>query len=131
MKNYITEKNMINGTDGYYDVVIEGEKHLNRVKIRSGIQFFTTQGGYDHNHPESRARENAEAIAEGLNVRERRRNTDRASFGGSLRKTIYFKWFMDSLSDSDKEQYRQMSINQQKDWYISYLEDHYKARVEA
>ena len=39
-----------------------------------------------------------------------------------MRNTIYFKQLQQSLSESDKEQYRQMSINQQKDWYIMYLE---------
>jgi hypothetical protein len=29
---------------------------------------------------------------------------------------------MESLSVDDKQQYRDMSINQQKDWYISWLE---------
>lgn len=44
-----------------------------------------------------------------------------------MRDNIYHKWFMDSLSDSQKKEYGQMSINQQKDWYIGYLESHYKA----
>jgi len=35
---------------------------------------------------------------------------------------------MDSLSESQKIEYREMSINQQKDWYISYLESHYLAK---
>lgn len=39
-----------------------------------------------------------------------------------MRNTIYFKWFMESLRDDQKKDYRDMSINQQKDWYISYLE---------
>ena len=42
------------------------------------------------------------------------------------RNTIYFKYFMDSLRDDQKKDYRAMSINQQKDWYINYLESHYK-----
>lgn len=67
MKNYIVEKKMNNATDGYFLVVVEGEKHLNRTIIKSSIQFFTTQGGYDYNHPWVRAKENAEAIATGLN----------------------------------------------------------------
>jgi hypothetical protein len=45
-----------------------------------------------------------------------------------MRNNIYFKWFMDSLSDSKKLDYRNMSINQQKDWYISYLEKHFDAK---
>ena len=48
-----------------------------------------------------------------------------------MKNTIYFKWFMDSLSESDKEQYNQMSINQQKDWYIMYLENHFGERTES
>lgn len=39
-----------------------------------------------------------------------------------MRSSIYFKYFMDSLSDSQRREYREMSINQQKDWYIGYLE---------
>lgn len=42
-----------------------------------------------------------------------------------MKNTVYFKWFMDSLSESQRKEYRQMSINQQKDWYISYLESHF------
>lgn len=42
--------------------------------------------------------------------------------------SIQFKWFMQNLSADDKKQYRDMSINQQKDWYISYLENHYHAK---
>lgn len=67
MKKYVVELKMQNDTDGYYLVVVEGEKHLNRTQIKSSIQFFTRQSGYDYNHPESRAKENAEAIAFGLN----------------------------------------------------------------
>ena len=43
-----------------------------------------------------------------------------------MKNNIYFKWFMDSLSENQKKDYRQMSINQQKDWYINYLESHYQ-----
>lgn len=67
MKHYIIEKNMLNKTDGYFQVVVEGETHLNRTIIKSKIQFFTTQGGYDYNHPLEQARDNAQAIANGLN----------------------------------------------------------------
>lgn len=67
MKHYIVEKKMNNATDGYYNVVIEGETHLNRTVISSDIQFFTTQGGYDYNHPWQVAKQNAIAIANGLN----------------------------------------------------------------
>ena len=61
---------MINHTDGHYLVVVEGETHLNRTIIKSKIQFFTTQAGYDYNHPWQEAKQNAEAIAEGLNTLE-------------------------------------------------------------
>ena len=46
-----------------------------------------------------------------------------------MRNTIYFNmksliiyFNMKSLRDDPKKDYRDMSINQQKDWYISYLE---------
>ena len=39
--------------------------------------------------------------------------------------TLIFKWFQKSLTEQQKTEYREMSINQQKDWYISYLEKHY------
>lgn len=74
MKNYIVEKKMINRKDGYYDVVVEGETHLNRTRIRSSIQFFTTEGGYDFNHPWKTAEQNAKAIADGLNELERKKS---------------------------------------------------------
>lgn len=45
-----------------------------------------------------------------------------------MRDNIYFKWFMNSLREDQKKDYREMSINQQKDWYINYLEDHYKVK---
>ena len=45
-----------------------------------------------------------------------------------MRNTIYFKWFMESLREDQKKDYHEMSINQQKDWYISYLEDHYESK---
>jgi predicted HAD superfamily hydrolase len=32
---------------------------------------------------------------------------------------------MDSLTEQQKVDYREMSINQQKDWYISYLENNH------
>ncbi len=67
MKNYIIEKKMTNSTDGYVNVVIEGETHLNRTVISSSIQFFTTQGGYDYCHPYKDAEQYAKAIANGLN----------------------------------------------------------------
>lgn len=44
-----------------------------------------------------------------------------------MRDTIYFKRFQDSLREDQKKDYQDMSINQQKDWYINYLEDHYKS----
>lgn len=74
MKRYITEKNMVNNTDGYFDVVVEGERHLNRVRIRSSIQQFSTQSGYDFCHPLEVAKQNAEAIANGLNRLELEKN---------------------------------------------------------
>lgn len=46
------------------------------------------------------------------------------------RNTIYFKWFMESLSTDQQKEYSEMSINQQKDWYISYLENHYSTKSE-
>ena len=41
---------------------------------------------------------------------------------------IYFKWFWKSLREDQQKDYREMSINQQKDWYISYLESHYSVK---
>lgn len=73
MKNYIVEKQMTNSTSGYYLVVVEGEDHLNRTVIKSKLQFFTTEGGYDYCHPWQRAKSIAEAIANGLNLREEQR----------------------------------------------------------
>jgi len=46
-----------------------------------------------------------------------------------MRNTIYYKWFIESLREDQKVDYRQMSINMQKDWYISYLENHFGART--
>lgn len=71
MKNYIIEEQWRNKTDGYIVVVIEGETHLNRTEIKSSIQFFTTEGGYDYCHPYKGAKQNAQAIADGLNELER------------------------------------------------------------
>lgn len=71
MKNYILEKQMTNSADGYITVVIEGETHLNRTIIRSGIQFFTTEDGYNYCHPYEDAKQNAQAIANGLNELEK------------------------------------------------------------
>lgn len=71
MKNYIIEEKMRNATDGYINVVIEGETHLNRTVISSSIQFFTTEGGYNYCHPYASAKENAQAIADGLNALEK------------------------------------------------------------
>lgn len=36
---------------------------------------------------------------------------------------IHFKGFWQSLTDAQKLEYREYSINQQKDWYINYLEN--------
>ena len=40
---------------------------------------------------------------------------------------MYFRWFWKSLREDQKMDYHQMSINQQKDWYITYLESHYQS----
>jgi hypothetical protein len=40
-----------------------------------------------------------------------------------MKNNIYFRTFYNNLSESDKKEYNQMSLNQQKDWYISYLEN--------
>jgi hypothetical protein len=40
-----------------------------------------------------------------------------------MRDTVSFKQFFRDLSEDDKEQFNQCSINQQKDWYIGYLEN--------
>ncbi|MCK9544455.1 MAG: hypothetical protein M0R03_20745 [Novosphingobium sp.] len=77
MKKYIIEKRMINNTDGYYAVVVEGETHINRTIIESNIQFFTTQSGYDYNHPHNVAKQNAQAIANGLNDLEKEKENQR------------------------------------------------------
>jgi hypothetical protein len=59
---------MNNQTDGYYVVVVEGEKEtVNRTVIKSDIQFFTIRDGYNYSHSWQRAKKNAEAIAFGLN----------------------------------------------------------------
>lgn len=42
-----------------------------------------------------------------------------------MRDNIYYRWFQDSLTEAQRKEYRDMSINQQKDWYTSYLENHY------
>lgn len=42
-----------------------------------------------------------------------------------MRNTIYYKWFIESLTPDQKEHYNSLSINEQKDWYISFLEDSY------
>jgi hypothetical protein len=43
----------------------------------------------------------------------------------NMRNTIYYKWFIESLTPDQKEHYNSLSINEQKDWYISFLEDSY------
>lgn len=80
MKNYIVEEKMTNSTDGYYNVVVEGETHLNRTVISSDIQFFTLQGGYDYNHPWQAAKQNAIAIAYGLNKLEKMKDREKKMF---------------------------------------------------
>jgi len=47
-----------------------------------------------------------------------------------VRNTPYFRWFQASLTESQIKDYREMSLNQQKDWYISYLENHYEVKKE-
>jgi hypothetical protein len=39
-----------------------------------------------------------------------------------MRNTVYFKWFLESLTEDQKKEYSDMGMNQQKDWYISFLE---------
>lgn len=41
------------------------------------------------------------------------------------RDSIYYKWFLDDLREDQLKDFNQRSINQQKDWYIRYLEKHY------
>lgn len=45
-----------------------------------------------------------------------------------MKNTIYFKYFTESLSEKQKEEYREMSINQQKDLYIAFLETFFDSR---
>lgn len=45
-----------------------------------------------------------------------------------MRKSICFKYFINNLSENQKEEYRKMSIKKQKDWYIGYLESHYSVK---
>jgi|LakMenEpi03Aug12_release.lakeMendotaPanAssembly.Ray.scaffolds.fasta_scaffold3088570_2 hypothetical protein len=45
-----------------------------------------------------------------------------------MRITVYFKNFMESLSEKQKNEYREMSISQQKDWYIAFLETFFDSR---
>ena len=80
MKNYIVEQQMINDHDGYYTVVVEGETHLNRTVIKSSIQFFTYEGGYNYCHPWEDAKQNAQAIANGLNELERLKKEQRTRY---------------------------------------------------
>jgi hypothetical protein len=48
-----------------------------------------------------------------------------------MKNTIQFKWFIESLTDQQKKDYNEESINNQKDWYISYLENHYTSKNEV
>lgn len=43
-----------------------------------------------------------------------------------MRESPQYKWFLESLRPDQLADYRQRSINQQKDWYISWLERHYR-----
>lgn len=46
-----------------------------------------------------------------------------------MRDSIYFRWFMKDLKrDHLINDYREMSINQQKDWYINWLEKYFDSR---
>ena len=36
--------------------------------------------------------------------------------------SIYFKWFVQAMNTEKAKEYSEMSINQQKDMYIKYLE---------
>lgn len=40
-----------------------------------------------------------------------------------MRNSTAFKNFMASLTEQQNQEYRDMSINQQKDWYITWLEN--------
>ena len=42
-----------------------------------------------------------------------------------MRNTIYYKWFIERMDEQKRKEYRDMSINGQKDAYIAYLENHY------
>lgn len=42
-----------------------------------------------------------------------------------MRNSIYFRWFMESLRPDQVKDYNSYSINEQKNWYISYLEERY------
>ena len=48
-----------------------------------------------------------------------------------MQDNIFVKSFMDSLSESQQKEYRDMSINMQKDWYISYLESNFSTLNKA
>ena len=74
MKKYIVEHEPVSNQSGYYIVVVEGETHLNRTKIKSDIQYYTFEAGYDYNHPIEVAQQNAKAIANGLNQLEEIKN---------------------------------------------------------
>jgi hypothetical protein len=45
-----------------------------------------------------------------------------------MRNTIYYEWFIESLTEEQKKEYNDMSINEQKNWYISYLENSYSPK---
>jgi len=46
-----------------------------------------------------------------------------------MRNTIYYKWFLESLSEEQRNNYiQELSINQQKDFYISYLESNFSLK---
>jgi hypothetical protein len=45
--------------------------------------------------------------------------------GLEMKNNIYFRFFKKSLNKEQQLDYDQSSINKQKDWYISYLEDNF------
>lgn len=45
-----------------------------------------------------------------------------------MRNSPYYRWFIASLTEQQLKDYREYSIDQQKDWYISYLERHYEVK---
>ncbi len=46
-----------------------------------------------------------------------------------MRDNIYYKWFIKSLREDQLKDYVISSINEQKTWYINYLEDHFSVKT--